>query len=162
MEIEKIFTTKTGFCHILPDRIILTRDGIIGNFSKITVGKGINRILLIYAGISVFLFYSAYSSYKNDEKFFALLSFMFAIYLIYGIFKSRNNSALPIIERNKIKEVIFINGKSGITRSRFEIKFEDENGKLKSRLIMLPGSLNDGKNETEKALEIMKAEKLIK
>jgi hypothetical protein len=26
---------------------------------------------------------------------------------------------------------------------------------------LLPGSLNDGKNETEKALEIMKSEKLL-
>ena len=40
--------------------------------------------------------------------------------------------------------------------------FEQDDGKIKSRLIMLPGSLNDGTNETEKALEIMKNTGLIK
>ena len=161
METEKKFKTKTGFCHILPDKIILTRDGIIGNVAKITVGNGINRILIIYSAISIFLIYSAYSNFKKDEKFSAIFFSLIAFYLIYNIIKSRNNSASPIIERNKIKGVKFHNGKIGITRSRFEIKFEDENGKIKNRLIMLAGSLNDGKRETENALEIMKSENLI-
>jgi hypothetical protein len=161
METEKKFITKTGFCHILPDKIILTSDGVIGNVAKTIVGNGINRILLIYSGISIFLMYSAYSSFKNNEQLSAVFFSAIALYLIYNVFKSINNSATPIIERNKIKEVKFYNGKVGLTRSRFEIKFEDENGKLKNRLIMLPGSLNDGKKETENALEIMKKEKLI-
>jgi hypothetical protein len=161
METEKKFITKTGFCHILPDKIILTRDGIIGNVAKTIVGNEINRILLIYSGTSIFLIYSAYTSFKNNEQLSAIFFSAVALYLIYNIFRSINNSATPIIERNKIKEVKFYNGKVGLTRSRFEIKFEDENGKLKNRLIMLPGSLNDGKKETENALEIMKNEKLI-
>jgi hypothetical protein len=40
--------------------------------------------------------------------------------------------------------------------------FNDDKKKLKKRLIMLPGSLNDGKNETEKALQIMRSEGMIK
>ena len=71
-----------------------------------------------------------------------------------------NYSATSTIERNKIKEVKFIDAKYGATRSRFEVLFEDEKGKIKTRLILLPGSLNDGENETKKALEIMKTEKI--
>ena len=41
------------------------------------------------------------------------------------------------------------------------MKFEDENGKMKKRLITLPGSMNNGQNETEKAIEIMTAENLL-
>jgi hypothetical protein len=48
-----------------------------------------------------------------------------------------------------------------LTRSRFEVKFEDENGKIKKRLIMLPGSLTGGKIETEKAIKLMKEERLL-
>ena len=51
MKTEKIFKTKTGFCHILSDKIILTRDGIIGNVAKVTVGNTINRVLLIYSSV---------------------------------------------------------------------------------------------------------------
>ena len=38
---------------------------------------------------------------------------------------------------------------------------EDENGNLKTKLILLPGSLDNGESETKKALQIMKAEKLL-
>lgn len=161
MENEKKFRTKTGFCHILPDKIILTREGIIGDIAKITVGNGIAKSLIIYSAISIYSFYSAYSSFQKEDYFFSLFFCAFATFLIFGIFKSLNNSATPIIERNKIKSVKFINAKVGVTRSRFEIMFENEKGKLKKRLILLPGSLNNGKNETEKALEIMKSEKLL-
>jgi len=41
------------------------------------------------------------------------------------------------------------------------VLFEDENGKVKKRLIMLPGSLTDEQNETEKAIKIMTEEKLL-
>ena len=42
-----------------------------------------------------------------------------------------------------------------------EVIFEDEDGNLKTRLILLPGSLDNGESETKKALQIMKAEKLL-
>ncbi len=161
MENEKVFKTKTGFCHILPEKIVLTRDGIIGNISKTVVGNGISKILIIYSGIAVFMFYNAFTYFKNGQNGSAMLFSFLGGFLIYGIIKSFNNSAAPIIERNKIKKASFINGKTGLTRSRFEIMFEDENGKLKKRLIMLPGSLNDGQNETEKAVEIMRSERIL-
>lgn len=72
-----------------------------------------------------------------------------------------NLSASPVIDRDKIKNIIFKNAVKGITRSRFEIVFENERGKLKTRLILLPGSLNDGEKETAKAFEIMKGEGLL-
>ena len=160
MENEKKFKTKTGFCNVTVEKIFLTRDGVIGNISNTIVGNGISKIIIIYSGISLFLLYSAYDDFEKGEKFTGIFYILFALFLIYGILKSLNNSATPIIERNKIKEAKFINGKAGLTRSRFEILFE-ENGKVKKRIIMLPGTLNDGQIETEKALKIMKEEKII-
>ena len=161
MENEKIFKTKTGFCHILPDKIILTRDGIIGNVAKATVGNNISRILLIYGGLSLFLLYSAYNSFQKEQMPISILYGIIGLFLIYGIITSLNNSATPIIERNKIKEIKLKKGIFGLTRSRFEVLFEDDNGKTKKRLIMLPGSISDGQNETEKAIRIMTEEKLL-
>jgi len=45
---NKTFKTKTGYCHILPDRIVLTRDGVIGNVAKMTVGNNITPLGLIF------------------------------------------------------------------------------------------------------------------
>ncbi|QKX07475.1 phosphoribosylaminoimidazolesuccinocarboxamide synthase [Aquimarina sp. TRL1] len=161
MKTEKIFKTKTGFCHILSDKIILTRDGIIGNVAKVTVGNTINRVLLIYGSLSLLLLYSAFKSYQDDQIVTPIFFGFIGLYLIYGIITSLNNSTTPIIERNKIKEVKLKKAIFGLTRSRFEVLFEDDNSKLKKRLIMLPGSMNDGQNETEKAIRIMVEEKLL-
>jgi hypothetical protein len=67
MDNEKKFKTKTGFCHILPDKIVLTRDGIIGNTSTIIVGNNISKILLIYGGFSVGLLYLTFDNYRNGQ-----------------------------------------------------------------------------------------------
>ncbi|PHR22528.1 MAG: phosphoribosylaminoimidazolesuccinocarboxamide synthase [Fluviicola sp.] len=161
MEQEKIFKTKTGFCHIFPDKIVLTRDGIVGNVAKVTVGNNITRILIIYGAITIGLFYFGFEAYKNGQTFQPILFGLIGLYLIYGIANSLNNSATPIIDRQKIKEVKLKKALKGLTRSRFEVMFEDEKGKIKKRLIMLPGSLSDGQNETEKAIEIMTEEQLL-
>ncbi len=161
MNSEKTFRTKTGYCHILPDKIILSRDGIIGNVSKITVGNNISRLLITYGGISIGLFYLAFISYKQSQVIQSILFVISGLYLAYGILNSLNNSATPIIDRHKIKEVKFKKAITGLTRSRFEVFFEDEQGKIKKRIIMLPGYLLDGQAETEKAIKMMKDENLI-
>ncbi|RDC56522.1 phosphoribosylaminoimidazolesuccinocarboxamide synthase [Pedobacter chinensis] len=161
MDNEKTFKTKTGFCHILPDKIVLTREGIIGNVATVTVGNNISRILIIYGGLAIGLFYLAFDSYTEGQIAPLILFGLFGIYLVYGIVNSINNSATPIIDRQNIKEVKFKKAIVGLTRSRFEVLFEDEQGKLKKRLILLPGSLTDGQSETEKAIKIMTDEKLI-
>ena len=161
MENEKTFRTKTGYCHILPDKIVLTRDGIVGNVSKLTVGNSITGILIIYACLSLGLLYFAYDSYKNGQTVESILLGLLSFFWIYGIISSVNNSATPVIERNRITEVKLKKAFAGVTRSRLEVMFEDDNGKIKRRIIMLTGSLTGGQNETEKAIRIMNEEKLL-
>lgn len=162
MESQKKFRTKTGYCHILPDKIILTRDGAIGDLSKIVVGNNILRILIIYGLISAALLYFSYNSFIKSDPVTGILLLLIVAYLIYGILSSINNSATPIIERQSIQDVKFIKATPGLTRSRFEVIFLDNNGKKKKRLIMLPGSMTGGPSETELAIKIMTEEKIIK
>lgn len=161
-EQEMVFRTKTGYCHVFPSKIVLTRDGIVGNVAKMAVGNSIARVLIIYGMISIGLLYFAFEAYQDGQIFQAVLLGIIGFYLIYGSVNSLNNSAIPIIDRQKIKEVRFKKGIAGLTRSRFEVLFEDTNGKIKKRLIMLPGSMTGGKNETEKAIALMKDEQLLK
>lgn len=161
MELEKTFKTKTGYCHVFPDKIILTRDGIIGNVAKVTAGNGMARTFIIYVAFSLWLFYSAYDSYRSGQLFQPVFFLLLGFWLCYGIISSRNNSATPVIDRSKIKNVKFIKGIEGITRSRFEVFFENDQGKIKRRMIMLPGSLTGGREATEEALKIMTEENLL-
>jgi hypothetical protein len=157
---ESIFKTKTGFCHVTEDKIILTRDGVVGNVSKVVVGNNISRILIIYGLLSPGVLFFAYNNYLKGDLFAAVLFGLLGLYLIIGIFKSLNNSTTPVIERKDIRSTRLIKGTAGLTRSRFEIEF-DEAGKTKKRLILLPGSLTGGQAEAEKAIKIMRSEKLL-
>ncbi|MCZ8286111.1 MAG: phosphoribosylaminoimidazolesuccinocarboxamide synthase [Bacteroidia bacterium] len=161
METEKTFRTKTGYCHILPDKVVLSRDGIPGNTAKVIVGNTIYRILFIYSMILCVLIYGMYDLYQKEHFFLVSLYGLISLFLLYGVISSLNNSTAPVIDRNKIRNILFRKGIPGLTRSRFEIKFEDEFGKIKKRLIMLPGSMSDGPDETKKALKIMTEEKLM-
>jgi hypothetical protein len=161
MNSEKTFKTKTGYCHIFPDKIVLSRDGVAGTVAKVIVGNSITRILLIYGLIAAFLLYLAFDSYQDGQATIAVLQVLLSIYLLFSISRSLNNSAEPIIDRGRIQNIRLKKAVPGLTRSYFQVNFSDENGKTKKRLIMLPGSLSNGKEETEKAIQIMKEENLL-
>lgn len=161
MDIEKKFKTKTGYCHILKESIVLTRDGVIGNLAEVITGNKISRILIMYSLISSGLIYFSINDYKNKDFFTSILFGLIAGFLIYGIIISLNNSATPVIERKSIKKITFKKGIPGLTRARFEVIFTNNIGKTKKRLIMLPGSLTGGQTETDIAFKLMKEENLI-
>lgn len=159
---EKTFKTKTGFCHLLPDRIVLTRDGIVGNVAEVTVGNNVTRVLVIYGLLAGGLLYFAHTQYAAGRLLPSVFFGLFALYLMLGIVRSINNSAAPVIEKQKIREIRFKKAMPGLIRAHFVVHFEDEAGKVKKRLIMLPGSITGGQAETEKALRLMKEEKLLR
>lgn len=151
------FKTKTGYCHILPDKIVLTRNGIIGDMTNLTFGKNTTRILLIYAALCVGLLYAAFNALQNDVYGPALIFICISAFLMYGIIRSTNHSATPVIPIDKIKRIQFKNAGNGITRAYFTIHFADENGKIRKRLIAMPGAVYSDEEATENALAIMKS-----
>lgn len=158
---EKKFRTKTGYCHILPDKLVLTRSSIIGDVSKVVVSKNVYQILVINILIAFFLAYATFQNIQTGQIGLALLWGCFSIYFLITAISSWTNSATPIIHRHQIKEVTFHTAKRGFSRAYFTVKFHNEKGDLKKRLIMLPGSLNNGAAETELALQLMENEGLI-
>lgn len=161
MESEKVFRTKTGFCHILPDKLVLTRNGIRGSVAKVTVGNKINRILIIYGIGIIGLLYSSFVNYQKGSTEKSVLLVLLAGFLLFGVIKSMNNSATSVIERKSIQKIVLKKAVPGLTRSHFIVFFEDGNGKTKKRLILLPGSLSNGEDETENAFNLLQSEQLI-
>jgi len=152
-----VFKTKTGYCHILPDKIVLTRDGVIGDLAKLTTGNSIKRLHVIYIILGIVFLYFGYRAIESN-MFIAALDVALGILLLSNVLRSLRNSATPVIERKQIRGMEFTKGVKGISRSYFVVYFQDEKGRLMKRLIMLPGALSNGDNETAKALEIMQRE----
>lgn len=161
MEQEKTFRTKSGYCHVLPDKIVLTRDGVVGNASNVLVGNSIVRVLVIYAVLALVFAYTAYVYLSSCRYVGGGIMAALALLLVLSILTSLNNSATPVIERSSIVKIVFIRGIPGVTRSRFEVFFRNAGNRVKKRVIMMPGSLNGEKEENEKALRIMKEEGLL-
>lgn len=157
---DKKFKTKTGYCHVLPDNIVLTRDGVLGEISKIAVGNTMVRSMVLYSLFLVYLIYKVVTLYVIGDMVRAMFHLAVAVLLFFALLKSVNNSATPVIPRKKIKAVTFKKATT-LTRAYFLIDFEDEKGKLKKRIIMLPGSMSGGQEAAEDAVKIMQEEKLI-
>ncbi len=160
-ESEKKFRTKTGYCHIFPDKIVLTRSSTVGEFSNIVVGNSIYRVLIIQGLITIFLAYSAFGNFRNGNVSFGFLWAFFVLFFLYNIVSSLKNSAIPVIYRNQIEGITFVPAVKIISRAYFSVQFKDEKGTSKKRLIILPGSLNNGDAEAEIAVRIMKEEGIL-
>lgn len=151
------FRTKTGYCHILPDKIVLTRNGNIGDMANLTVGKNSARILVIYSIIATGILYSAFDSIQKGVYGTAFLLIGVASFLVYGIIRSTNHSATPVIDIEKIRSVRFKNAGGLATSAYFTVHFMDANEKIKRRLIALPGLEDNGEEEAVTALAMMKS-----
>ena len=81
-------------------------------------------------------------------------------FFLWNVIASRNNSARPVIDRLAVRSVEAQPPRPPITRGYFIVKFE-ENGKMRKRLIVLPGSMDDGGAEYARAEGMMRAAGLL-
>jgi hypothetical protein len=152
---ENRFRTKTGYCHVLEDRIELSREGIPGRLSQAAFSNNIYKPLIIYSIIAVILMSIAWKHWNHGDAFISVVYASASLTLVVAVIGSINNSATPVIYKADIIRVKFIEGIPGLTRSRFIVYF-NENKKRKKRLITLPGTISNGSEEVPKALTLMK------
>jgi hypothetical protein len=162
MASDKVFRTKTGFCHVLPDRLVLSRDEELGDDAAlVNASGGISKALVLYALAAGWLLYKAYGAYRGGQMGEALLFLGVAVVFFLAAARSLNNSTASVIERSRIRAVHFISSAANMSLARFEVLFADGSGRVRKRLILLPGLAAGGAAETQKAVEIMRAENLL-
>ncbi|MCP4459611.1 MAG: phosphoribosylaminoimidazolesuccinocarboxamide synthase [Cytophagales bacterium] len=161
MEPTKKFLTKTGFCHVLKDKIIFTPSGFMGHIGDMTVEGRMSRILLFFSSLALLILYFAYANYLENQFLWTGIFGVIGSYLIYGIIKGLNTSMHPIINRSAIKEVRFVKGVQDLTPPSFEVKFANSMGKMKKRIISLPNPTAKNRSKIQEAINIMREEGLI-
>ena len=159
-EAEYTFRTKTGTCTITPEQIILTRDGSRGAAAELTVSSSIGRALMIYGVLGgSALIMGLWYLLGDDTPAGVVFSVIGALFL-WNVVKSRNNSAVPTIDRSAIRAVEAHPPRPPATRGYFTVLFE-EHGKVRKRMIMLPGVMENGQAEYERAEAAMRASGLL-
>jgi hypothetical protein len=155
---EKKFKTQTGYCHICPDKIILTNYGSAREVIRLRFFNGYRFIdrqpLLFLITTSILgIYYSAPTAKWIAITFFSSAAALFTYRFIIGF----TWQGTPVIERQTIRQLRLIEGRFFIVAPRLEIT----NEKLQKRRIVLPGILRGGKNETEKAIALLQSENLL-
>jgi len=159
MENGKTFETTGGYCHLLPAKIVLTKDEIIGiNTSSSSRNTMPFRLMFLSTFVLLNLGGSVYFFQNNQilESIILLLGFL---YTVWFIITNINVSDASIIDRKSIIEVKFKNRIIRLIHSRFEVFFVDEKGKTKKIIIPLKGSSTN--EETVKAIKLMRTEGLM-
>ncbi|MES2555666.1 MAG: phosphoribosylaminoimidazolesuccinocarboxamide synthase [Bacteroidota bacterium] len=161
METEKKFKTKDGYCHILPDKIVFTRDGVIGNLASTVHGNHIYQSVIIYTALIAVLSWLLVKHYAKGDSFSVLFYCVIIVCLFYFIIRVFRYSVSPVIRRSSIRHIVYKKAIPFLTRTCFEVYFADEKDRIKKRLISLPTSLTNGEAMANEALEIMRSEQLI-
>ena len=156
----KTFRTRTGYCHVFPDKLILSRYKDSKNSAGYSEKDTIGWRLLFYGAITIYILYNSATLYRDDQMVRSILHCAVGLLLLYVTIKSLNNSSIGLIRRDTIRETTFQEA-SGATRAYITVVFEDGKGRIKKRLIMLPGSLSGGREEVKKAKAILAEEGLL-
>lgn len=161
MENENVFMTNPGYCHILDDKIVFSEQIELQSYSQIGSKNKINQVRIKNLLILVLCLFLAYKNFSKNENIFTIVLIFSSLIILTRVLISYNESTSNQIFRDKITLIKFKKSILGIFGSRFVVYFIDENGETKKRFIYLPGFYNNGKKETEKALTILRREKLI-
>jgi len=157
---DSTFRTKTGTCCILPDRILIRREGVSGFLANMISGNSVIRTLFVNSIISLSLVCLAGYLVVNGQISIAILPFVIALFLLYGTIKSRDFSAIPEIPRDAIETIEAHEPRPGATRGYFLVHFRLGES-VKKRIIILPGSMSGGSTEFKRALDLLRNHGLI-
>ena len=161
MGTTKIFRTKTGFCQVSSDKMVLINEGIRGQLADMVYGESNFRILLFYGLISTVLL-GLFAVYINTGKvLLALMALIPGLIVATKMTKYYKTSAEPIIERSQIEKVDFYSSVPILRRAHFVVHFTTRKGQKMKRLILLPGFFRNMNDEANEALEIMYSKDLM-
>ncbi len=161
MEQELKFRTKTGYCHILPDKIAFSRSGKLDKNGEPKKGIHISFMTVVFfviAALCVLIFFLMFQSATVVPK---VLVGLLIFFMVGGTLTIMSNTTVPSIDRSKILSLEYIEGQQGLTSSRFHVKIDIGKHKPEERLIILPGYLTGGDEEAEKAQQLFKDQGLL-
>jgi hypothetical protein len=155
-ETHPTFRTKTGICTITPEQIVLTREGVRGRSAEALLGSGsIGGLLILYA-VSGLSLLGIGIRYLSREKYGdAAVPIAMGAFLLVSAIRSRNNTAAPVIPRDQIQSITATKPIPPATRGYFKVQFL-QGSRSVTRLIILPGVLDGGQAEFDKAMEVFR------
>jgi hypothetical protein len=158
MEGAKMFKTRSGYCFITPDEIILTQKDHLQKKPAKPAGDISTIVLSLYAISAAFVFYFAVLGFQQADYYPAAVFLIISVGIMSYVYTARDKSFTPVIARESIRDIELIKAIPGGLGTHFNIWFEDDKGQLKRRVIKLPGMFVPDNIELANAIKVMQEE----
>lgn len=149
------FRTKTGHCDVTRDRLVLLRTGPRGAVADAIQGRSRARTFGVYGVLVTCMTLIGANSWSSDRPIVALMWWGYAAWVVFALARSRDFSTATEVPRAATTRVEAIRGWRVLTRDRLVVHFTDD-GKPARRFILLPGVLQDGGGELERAVALLR------
>ncbi len=148
------FRTKTGHATVTREQIVIERTGPRGRAAGMLQGNSKGRTLLIYGILLAVLGWSGWNSWSHGSTVTAVLFWGYGAWIAYALTKARNFTMTPVLSRVATSHIEGIRGLKGATRDRIVVSLS-ESGREVRRFILMPGVLQNGAGELDRALALL-------
>ena len=152
---SKSFPTRNGSCHIFIDRLEFSSNHSTASLLRWAYKKGFHRSSSLYILIAVIFLLAALISLYIQNVFLALF---FGVAMLFGLnmaWSRRKYSFTPIIKKEQVEQVRYLEAIPGERRAGFEIIFR-MNDKAFLKKIFLPGRHQEGEMIAQSAFYMMR------
>jgi len=157
----RTFATHNGYCHVLPDRIVLSREPVYGEeIAALVPWEGRPWYVPAAAGtlmLLVFTFLCLRSGNTGIGTMAAVIAVLLGRTVIRATFKTREVS----IPKDAIFHVRYMKGQPPVTKAYFIVKYKGPRGGNRNKIIPLPAFSSRWQDARDSALEIFEDEGLL-
>jgi hypothetical protein len=148
------FQTHNGYCHLKQDEIVLNYEANSLEPSSELEGKAWVELVIVSVMIFVLILFFTFTIVTKNYSNLLLYSFIAFSFLNWPMLRYLRLSNESRIKVAAVSEVKYRISKLGRKRGYFDVKFRNEKGRKRIRIIKMARFENHASEEIKKAKEI--------
>lgn len=140
------FRTRFGFCYVYPDRLVFSRGDNVGTVTDKMVGTRSRTLVFILGAAVALLLAAAFYGLYVDMTTLSVLEFVVAAVLIFLIIRLTSVAAQPVIERERIERVEYVDNTLH-EPSQFRVVYANDLNSSTTHVIELPETHTSGQEQ---------------
>jgi len=157
LDIGRRFATRTGFCYITDEALVLTQEGFQGKFQQLLYGQDGWRHKRLAIGLGVLALAAAAGlCFGGSQEIGLGVGFIGLLYLGMGLMLKQHCFSDPRIHRKDIRSLTFVKGSADV-KPHFQLELAGG----RQQQIELPGMFAGGAGVSALAKQKLREEGLL-
>ena len=157
----KSFATQTGYCHILPDRVVLNQEPVYGEaIAPLKPWRG-RPLYFPAVALTFALFVFGYLAFRGENQLAAMIAVVVGFLCARYVFRLTFRPQEFVIARDGIFEWKYMAGQPPITKAFFIVKYRSKRGSKRNKVVVLPSFTSRWQDVRDHAMEILREENLL-